>query len=84
MGTDKLELKICGRSVLEHSIRRMATVPDCTELIIVTREDKISQVHNLAKSTDFQGTIAVIPGGKERQDSVAKGLALVPDYADLS
>lgn len=83
MGKDKLDLLIKGRSVLEHSLRKIISIPQCEEIVIVTRPEKIAPIQKLIPSLAFAGTVQVIAGGRERQHSVANGLAKVSADADL-
>ncbi len=83
MGTDKLDVLIHGRTVLEHSIRLLAQVPSCTQIIIVTRQEKLSAVQDLARTVPFSGQMQVVLGGTERQHSVANGLLHIHKDANL-
>lgn len=75
MGFDKLLAPLDGRPVLEHSVRAFAACPNFSEIIIVTDRERFSQL-TLA---DLATPIRQIDGGRERQDSVQRGLAALSE-----
>ena len=65
-------LKLKGRTILETTVDRFAGSDEVDEIVVVTNEDYLDYVKELLEgcSKDF----LVVPGGKERQDSVSRGL----------
>lgn len=70
MGFDKLFTKINGECVLKHSLDLFINNDDFSEVIVVTSEKNLNKVKELVKNTK----VKVVPGGKERQDSVLNGV----------
>ncbi len=78
-GVNKLFLQIAGRPVLAHTWQRFDAAPSIDEIILVVREDMRTAVAELAGACSFRKPYRIVPGGAERQDSVANGLdALAP------
>ena len=68
----KQVLKIKGRTILETAVDRFAGSDQVDEIVVVSAEDYLSYVEELLK--DCSKPLKVVPGGKERQDSVSNGL----------
>jgi 2-C-methyl-D-erythritol 4-phosphate cytidylyltransferase len=82
MGVDKLFVDLRGHPVLWHSVRVMAAVPGCREIVVVTREENFQRVQNVLDDVKFGGICHMVPGGAERQDSVRAGLRAVSSEAE--
>jgi 2-C-methyl-D-erythritol 4-phosphate cytidylyltransferase len=77
---DKLFLELNGCPVVAHTWRRFDESPDIAEIIMVVREGMQDIFSDLARKHGFNKKFRLVPGGKERQDSVWNGLeALSPD-----
>jgi len=77
---DKLFLELNGCPVVAHTWRRFEESPDILEIIMVVREGMQDTFSDLARKYGFNKKFRLVPGGKERQDSVWNGLeALSPD-----
>ena len=74
MGFDKLAAEIRGVPVLRLSVDAFMAVEAVTAVIVVAPEDRFESL-----GTDFPKPLHRADGGKERQDSVANGLALVKE-----
>src|ERR1041384_6241028 len=72
--TDKLFLPLAGRPVVAHTWARVDAMPDFQEVIVVIREGSASVFEELAAQCNFRKPFRLVPGGKERQDSVWNGL----------
>ena len=83
MGVDKLFLDLRGQPVLWHSLRVVAAVPGCAEIVVVARPDNVNRVQNVLNSVNFFGSHRVVPGGAERQDSVLAGLRAISDGVEF-
>lgn len=76
--TTKQLIHIGGKPILWHTLNGFQEMPFVDEIILVVKEDeKTYIVETLCK--DFSKVTHVVAGGKERSDSVKKGLAAVGD-----
>ena len=71
---NKLLCKVCGRTVLEHTVRAFDSIPEITEIIIVTNRDAEPVIGKLFKN---YAKVKIAQGGEQRQDSVRLGLEAV-------
>src|SRR5258708_4929107 len=77
---DKLFLELNGCPVVAHTWRRFDESRDISEIIMVVRDGMQDTFSDLALKYGFNKKFKLVPGGKERQDSVWNGLeALSPD-----
>lgn len=68
-------LKIQGHPVLYYSLKCFQDSPLIQDIVIVTGEDMISYCkREIVEHYEFSKVTAIIAGGKERYDSVYKGL----------
>ena len=72
-GIDKLLAPLDGVPVLRRSIEALASAPEITELIVVTRADRLEAVQALCEG--LSKPVSVVPGGKTRAESVLCGLS---------
>ena len=82
-GEDKLMFDLCGKPVLWHTLSAFQQATSVTAIVIPTRRESLCFVGEMAK--EFSKVVAVVPGGKDRQESVACGLAALPktDYVSV-
>lgn len=81
MGSDipKQYLLLDGKPILHHTLSALAKCSQVGEIILVVSEKEIAQASASVQKT-YPKVTQVIPGGKERQDSVYNGLqSLAPD-----
>ena len=71
---DKLFLTVAGQPLMAHTWRRFEEAPLVHEIVIVAREEQRETFVELARRYQFQKPHRIVPGGKERQDSVWNGL----------
>ncbi len=86
MGTDikKQYLKLNGKEVLAHTIQKFEDCNEIDEIIIVTGKEEIEYcTEHIWKKYDFSKIKKIVPGGKERQDSVYNGLLQVGSQTDI-
>jgi 2-C-methyl-D-erythritol 4-phosphate cytidylyltransferase len=85
MGTagDKLFLDLAGWPVVAHTWRRFEAAPDIGEIVFVTRTELQPAFGELAGRLGVRKPYRLVPGGAERQDSVANGLAALDPRAEL-
>ena len=77
MGTDikKQYLELNGKEVLAHTIEKFQVCDEVDEIIIVTGQEEIEYcTDHIWKKYGFSKIKKIVAGGKERQDSVYKGL----------
>lgn len=82
MGADikKQYLPLGGAPILVQTLRTLASCPSVFRIIVVSSADDITYVQDLIREHGLAKIGAVVPGGRERQDSVRHGLdALLPD-----
>ena len=74
MGTDKLFMDLAGVPVLVRTLLQFQQCPQVDEIIVVTREDKLTEVADYCKSFGITKCGKVVLGGKERAESSAAGV----------
>lgn len=76
MGTkeSKQFLLFHHRPVLLHTLHIFETYPDVEQIVVVTREDELERTRRLITEEGLKKVVQVVPGGRERQESVYRGL----------
>ncbi|NJK93141.1 MAG: 2-C-methyl-D-erythritol 4-phosphate cytidylyltransferase [Blastochloris sp.] len=77
LGFDKILTPLCGKPVLLYSLESLMASTLIHEVIILTRPDVIPAIEALIEPLPKIKPVRVMPGGKERQDSVYEGLKAV-------
>ena len=72
-GIDKLLAPLDSVPVLRRTVEALASAPEITELIVVTRADRLEAVQALCEG--LSKPVSVVPGGKTRAESVLCGLS---------
>ena len=72
MGFDKLTAPLAGRPLLAHTLAAFQTCPEVGAVVLVCAEERVGDFERLA--ADYSIAARVVPGGRERRDSVWKGL----------
>ncbi len=80
-GIDKALALLGGEPVIARTVRAFAQCDCIREIVVVTREDQMEQVANLCRN--FAKVTAVIAGGKDRPESVRKGLSALSKKTKL-
>ena len=78
-GGDKLLADLAGRPVLAHSLAALAACDQIAHVVVVTGAANRAAVAQLARSHGGGKVRALATGGAQRQDSVAAGLAALPN-----
>ncbi len=78
---DKLFLPIAGRPVIAHTWERFDSCATVDQLVLVIRADQEEAFQEIGKF--MRKPFQVVPGGKERQDSVWNGLEALPENCQL-
>lgn len=76
-------LKIEGKTILEHTVRRFTGFNELVKVIIVTSEGFFEAAGNLRRILPNDVPLEVIEGGAERQYSVYKALRVIDDSDGL-
>lgn len=80
---DKLFLEVGGKPIIVHTWRQFETCPEVGEIILVVREGMQSAFEEIAAIEGFKKSYRLVPGGKERQDSVWNGIAAVSEWTEI-
>ena len=81
-GIDKVMTPLKGEPMLAQMVRAFQECACIREIVVVTRPDLLEQVTALTKS--FPKVMAVVAGGKTRQESVWKGLSALSKKVKLA
>jgi 2-C-methyl-D-erythritol 4-phosphate cytidylyltransferase len=81
--TDKLFLELKGCPVVAHTWRRFEQAECIEALVLVVRDGLQNAFRELAAKYNFKKPFQLVPGGKERQDSVWNGLAGLPPATEI-
>lgn len=71
---------VAGRPVLAWSVRAFELAPEIDAIVVVADPDRLD---DYAEAVSASKLIAVVPGGTTRQDSVAAGLAALPEAVEI-
>ena len=78
MGFDKLLSPIAGRTVIGHTLAAFQNCEAVSGMIVVARANRLHDFQMLLDGR-FGKLRELVPGGERRQDSVARGLAALPE-----
>ena len=81
-GIQKQFLMLGGKPVLCHSLACFDNAPFIQEIILVTGEDMIPLCREIVSQYGLKKIKKIVPGGKERHDSVYQGL-LACDHPEI-
>jgi len=81
--TPKQFLELAGTPIVILSLRRIASCPMVTDIIVATRGDEIARLEERVARERFKQTVRVVKGGDSRQDSVARALREVPPETEI-
>jgi len=83
MGDDKIFMQLDGMPVLAKTLLAFENCKAVDEIVVVTREDKITEVADMCKSFGISKTSKVIIGGRTRAESSLAGVSEVKNEAEL-
>ena len=72
-----------GRPLLQYSLESLQGVPEIEAVVVAAPSDAVPLVRDLVDDAGLSKVVAVVPGGADRQASVAAGLAALPAGPDL-
>src|SRR5215470_3617634 len=76
-------LELNGTPIVILSLRRIASCPLVTDLIVATRAYEVKRLEERIARERFKQPVRVVKGGDSRQDSVAIALREVPKDAEM-
>ncbi len=80
MGFDKLFALLGEKPVIAHTLDAFERAECVDEIILVGRDDRLTELRELVRRTEVKKVSHVVSGGVHRQDSVRAGLKLLaPD-----
>jgi 2-C-methyl-D-erythritol 4-phosphate cytidylyltransferase len=82
MGFDKLLTPLAGRPLLLHTLDRLLQTEIPEEIVLVIRPGSEPEMEAVVAPLRERGTIRMVPGGAQRQDSVQAGLRAVTPTSD--
>jgi 2-C-methyl-D-erythritol 4-phosphate cytidylyltransferase len=85
MGTEmpKQFLELEGEPIFIHTLRRIASSPLVTDIIVATRADVVGTLEERVRGEKFKQPVRVVRGGDSRQESVAQALREVSDDTEI-
>ncbi len=83
MDVAKAFVPLAGRSLLQHSLRAIATLAEIGEAVITVPAGSEAAARAEAAAAGLTIPVKLTPGGAERQDSVRIGLALTSAQAEV-
>src|SRR5882724_821976 len=69
--TPKQFLELDGTPIVIHSLRRIASCAQVTDIIVATRADEVARLEERIAKEKFKQNVRVVKGGDSRQDSAA-------------
>jgi 2-C-methyl-D-erythritol 4-phosphate cytidylyltransferase len=75
--------EITGIPVLIHTLKKLHDAESIAEIILVLREQDVNRGRKLIETHNLHKVKRIVPGGKERQDSVYNALLHVHGYDGL-
>ena len=81
--TPKQFLELNGTPIVILSLRRIASCPLVTDLIVATRADEVHRLEERIAKEKFKQPVRVVKGGDSRQESVAASLREVPNDTEI-
>lgn len=80
-GIDKVMAPIAGEPMILRTVRQFQNCDAIKEIVVVTREDLLTKVMGLCRG--FDKVKAVVVGGKDRQESVERGMNTLSEKVKL-
>ncbi|MGH2531872.1 MAG: 2-C-methyl-D-erythritol 4-phosphate cytidylyltransferase [Thermomicrobiales bacterium] len=80
---DKVFLPLAGRPILAYALDAVEAAASIAAVVIVVGEHTRATAVELVAAGPWTKVTAIVAGGERRQDSVAAGLAAVPDEVEI-
>ncbi len=81
--TPKSLIPLRGRPLVQYPLEVLQRVEEIETVVVVAPSGAVDAVRHLARSAGLSKVAAVVPGGTDRQASVACGLAALPSGPDI-
>jgi 2-C-methyl-D-erythritol 4-phosphate cytidylyltransferase len=81
--TPKQFLELDGEPIFIHTLRRIASCPLVTDIIVATRADVVATLEKRIRAEKFTQSVCVVRGGDSRQESVAQALQKVSNDTEI-
>jgi 2-C-methyl-D-erythritol 4-phosphate cytidylyltransferase/2-C-methyl-D-erythritol 2,4-cyclodiphosphate synthase len=72
-----------GKPLIVHTLDVFQHTPLITTIVLVVPQEHLDRARKIVERFGFSKVRHIVPGGRERQDSVAAGLAILPDDIDV-
>lgn len=82
-GISKVFLPLAGRPLLLHTLEALAASPCLDGVVVVVRGEDVPFCRGLLRGAGLDKVEAVVAGGAERQESVARGLEALGEGVDV-
>ena len=83
-GTSRKQFMLLeGSPILLHTIRKFASTPAVSEIVVALRADDIEWVRELLRAEKFGKPVRLVEGGDSRQESVEHALASLDPGTEL-
>jgi 2-C-methyl-D-erythritol 4-phosphate cytidylyltransferase len=79
-GRPKQLVQLGGKPMLAWSVEVFASMPEISDIAIVTEREFIEDVQDVALGLVRSASLAVVAGGADRQASAANGIAALPEH----
>ena len=79
-GGPKQLVELGGQPLLAWSIDRFASMPEISDIVIVTESEYVERVRALAELRVRSATVSVVAGGADRQASALNGVTQLADH----
>jgi 2-C-methyl-D-erythritol 4-phosphate cytidylyltransferase/2-C-methyl-D-erythritol 2,4-cyclodiphosphate synthase len=77
-GGPKALIPLRGRALVEYALAALSAAPTIEAIVVAAPSDAVESVTRAARRAAGAKLAAVVPGGPDRQASVAQGLAALP------
>jgi len=81
--TPKQFLELDGVPIVILSLRRIASCPLITHIVVATRGEEVERLDARIREEKFKQPVRVVKGGDSRQDSVSLALKHIPEDTEL-
>lgn len=81
--TPKQFLELEGVPIVVHTVRRIASCPLVTEIIVATRADQVARLDERIRGEKMTQSVRVVRGGDTRHESVEAALELISYDAEM-
>jgi len=81
MGFDKLTVPLAGRPLISHSLSAFEACADVGRVVLVCAAERLEEFTAIA--ANFPKVARIVPGGKERVESVLAGVSALGDPAPI-